>query len=62
MTPSPQAPTLAAFLSAMGLDAVLSASLCQRLPRLTLRAGQVLLAQGAEQDAAFYIEAGIARA
>lgn len=62
MTPSPQAPTLAAFLSAMGLDAALSASLCQRLPRLTLRAGQALLAQGAKQDAAFYIEAGIARA
>jgi CRP-like cAMP-binding protein len=62
MTPSPQAPTLAAFLSAMGLDVALSASLCLRLPRLTLHAGQALLAQGAEQDSAFYIEAGIARA
>jgi len=62
MNPSPQAPLLATFLCAMGLDAALSGALCQRLPRQTLRAGQVLLAQGAEQEAAFYIETGIARA
>ncbi|MEH8117766.1 Crp/Fnr family transcriptional regulator [Aeromonas allosaccharophila] len=62
MNPSPQAPSLAAFLCTMGLDAALSEAICQRLPRLTLHAGQVLLAQGAEQEAAFYIEAGIARA
>lgn len=62
MNPSPQAPSLAAFLCTMGLDAALSEALCQRLPRQTLRAGQVLLAQGAEQGAAFYIETGIARA
>ena len=62
MNPSPQAPLLATFLCAMGLDAALSEALCLRLPRQTLRAGQVLLAQGAEQEAAFYIEAGIARA
>lgn len=62
MNPSPQAPLLATFLCAMGLDAVLSGALCQRLPRQTLRAGQALLAQGAEQEAACYIEAGIVRA
>ncbi|AEB51308.1 Crp/Fnr family transcriptional regulator [Aeromonas veronii] len=62
MNPSPQAPSLAAFLCTMGLDAALSEAISLRLPRLTLRAGQALLAQGAEQDAAFYIEAGIARA
>jgi CRP-like cAMP-binding protein len=62
MIPSPQAPSLAAFLNAMGLDAVMSESLCQRLPRLTLSSGQVLLAQGARQEAAFYVEQGIARA
>ncbi|MGS7352559.1 Crp/Fnr family transcriptional regulator, partial [Klebsiella pneumoniae] len=62
MNPSPQAPSLADFLCTMGLDAALSEALCQRLPRQTLRAGQALLAQGAEQEAAFYIEAGIARA
>ena len=62
MNPSPQAPSLADFLCTMGLDAALSEALCQRLPRQTLRAGQALLAQGAGQEAAFYIEAGIARA
>lgn len=62
MNPFPQAPSLAAFLCTMGLDAALSEAISLRLPRLTLRAGQALLAQGAEQDAAFYIEAGIARA
>jgi CRP-like cAMP-binding protein len=62
MIPSPQAPSLAAFLNAMGLDAVMSESLCQRLPRLTLSSGQVLLVQGARQEAAFYVEQGIARA
>ncbi len=62
MKPSPQAPSLAAFLCTMGLDAALSEALYQRLPRQTLRAGQVLLAQGSEQEAAFYIETGIARA
>ncbi|MDM5130637.1 Crp/Fnr family transcriptional regulator [Aeromonas piscicola] len=62
MIPSPQAPSLAAFLNVMGLDAVMSESLCQRLPRLTLSSGQVLLAQGARQEAAFYVEQGIARA
>ncbi|MFM5155426.1 Crp/Fnr family transcriptional regulator [Aeromonas veronii] len=62
MNPSTQAPSLAAFLCAMGLDAALSEAISLRLPRLTLRAGQALLAQGAEQEAAFYIEAGIARA
>lgn len=62
MNPSPQAPLLATFLCAMGLDAALSEALCLRLPRQTLRAGQVLLAQGGEQEAAFYIETGIARA
>ncbi|MCF5871055.1 Crp/Fnr family transcriptional regulator [Aeromonas veronii] len=62
MKPSPQAPSLAAFLCTMGLDAALSEALCQRLPRQTLRAGQVLLAQGDKQEAAFYIETGIARA
>ena len=62
MNPSPQAPSLAAFLCTMGLDAALSEAISLRLPRQTLRAGQALLAQGAEQEAAFYIEAGIARA
>lgn len=62
MIPSPQAPSLAAFLNVMGLDAVMSESLCQRLPRVTLSSGQVLLAQGARQEAAFYVEQGIARA
>ncbi|MCX7132851.1 Crp/Fnr family transcriptional regulator [Aeromonas sp.] len=62
MIPSPQAPSLAVFLNVMGLDAVMSESLCQRLPRLTLSSGQVLLAQGARQEAAFYVEQGIARA
>ncbi|MFM5339831.1 Crp/Fnr family transcriptional regulator [Aeromonas veronii] len=62
MNPSLQAPSLAAFLCTMGLDAALSEALCQRLPRQTLRAGQVLLAQGDKQEAAFYIETGIARA
>lgn len=62
MTPSPQTPSLATFLSAMGLDAAVIDALCQRLPRLTLSAGQVLLAQGAQQEAAFYVEQGIARA
>lgn len=62
MKPSPQAPSLAAFLCTMGLDAALSEAISLRLQRQTLRAGQVLLAQGAEQEAAFYIEAGIARA
>ncbi|MGU5770453.1 cyclic nucleotide-binding protein [Aeromonas sp. YN13HZO-058] len=62
MIPSLQVPSLAAFLCSMGLDAALSEALCQRLPRQTLRAGQALLAQGAEQEAAFYIETGIARA
>ncbi|MBA2083535.1 Crp/Fnr family transcriptional regulator [Aeromonas veronii] len=62
MKPSPQAPSLAAFLCTMGLDAALSEAISLRLPRQTLRAGQALLAQGAEQEAAFYIEAGIARA
>ncbi|MGL6596644.1 Crp/Fnr family transcriptional regulator [Aeromonas veronii] len=62
MNPSPQAPSLAAFLCAMGLDAALSEAISLRLPRQTLRAGQALLAQGAEQEAAFYIETGIARA
>lgn len=46
----------------MGLDAALSEAISLRLPRQTLRAGQALLAQGAGQEAAFYIEAGIARA
>lgn len=46
----------------MGLDAVLSEAISLRLPRQTLRAGQVLLAQGDKQEAAFYIETGIARA
>ena len=55
-------PSLAAFLCTMGLDAALSEAIRLRLPRQTLRAGQVLLAQGSEQEAAFYIEAGIARA
>ncbi|WP_279464390.1 Crp/Fnr family transcriptional regulator [Aeromonas veronii] len=62
MNPSPQAPSLAAFLCTMGLDAALSEAISLRLPRQTLRAGQVLLAQGDKQEAAFYIEAGIARA
>ncbi|MBO0399733.1 Crp/Fnr family transcriptional regulator [Aeromonas veronii] len=62
MNPSTQAPSLAAFLCAMGLDAGLSEAISLRLPRQTLRAGQALLAQEAEQEAAFYIEAGIARA
>ncbi|MGY3911381.1 Crp/Fnr family transcriptional regulator [Aeromonas piscicola] len=62
MIPSPQAPSLAVFLNVMGLDAVMSESLCQRLPRLTLSSGQVLRAQGARQEAAFYVEQGIARA
>ncbi|MGN5181489.1 Crp/Fnr family transcriptional regulator [Aeromonas veronii] len=62
MNPSPQAPSLTAFLCTMGLDAAQSEAISLRLPRQTLRAGQALLAQGAEQDAAFYIEAGIARA
>ncbi|MGL5306031.1 MAG: Crp/Fnr family transcriptional regulator [Aeromonas veronii] len=62
MNPSPQAPSLAAFLCTMGLDAALSEAISLRLPRQTLRAGQALLAQGAEQEAAFYIEAGIVRA
>ncbi|MGL4710863.1 MAG: Crp/Fnr family transcriptional regulator [Aeromonas veronii] len=62
MNPSPQAPSLAAFLCTMRLDAALSEAISLRLPRQTLRAGQALLAQGAEQEAAFYIEAGIARA
>ncbi|MBF3238691.1 Crp/Fnr family transcriptional regulator [Aeromonas veronii] len=62
MNPSPQAASLAAFLCTMGLDAVLSEAISLRLPRQTLRVGQALLAQGAEQEAAFYIEAGIARA
>lgn len=62
MIPSPQAPSLAVFLNVMGLDAVMSESLCQRLPRVTLSSGQVLLAQGARQEAAFYVEQGIARA
>ncbi len=62
MNPSPQAPSLAAFLCTMGLDAALSEAISLRLPRQTLRAGQALLAQVAEQEAAFYIEAGIARA
>ena len=62
MIPSPQVPSLAAFICSMGLDAALSEDLCQRLPQLTLRAGQALLAQGAMQEVAFYIEAGIARA
>ncbi|MCF5874390.1 Crp/Fnr family transcriptional regulator [Aeromonas veronii] len=62
MNPSPQAPSLTAFLCTMGLDAAQSEAISLRLPRQTLRAGQALLAQGAEQEAAFYIEAGIARA
>ncbi|MBA2076434.1 Crp/Fnr family transcriptional regulator [Aeromonas veronii] len=62
MNPSSEAPSLAAFLCTMGLDAALSEAISLRLPRQTLRAGQALLAQGAEQEAAFYIEAGIARA
>ena len=62
MNPSPQAPSLAAFLCTMGLDAALSEAISLRLPRQMLRAGQALLAQGAEQEAAVYIEAGIARA
>ncbi|WP_368193845.1 Crp/Fnr family transcriptional regulator [Aeromonas sp. s8] len=62
MNPSPQAPLLAAFLCTMGLDAALSEAISLRLPRQTLRAGHALLAQGSEQEAAFYIEAGIARA
>ncbi|HHC5061263.1 TPA: Crp/Fnr family transcriptional regulator [Aeromonas veronii] len=62
MNPSPQAPSLAAFLCTMGLDAALSEAISLRLPRQTLRAGQVLLAQGDKQEAAFYIETGIARA
>ncbi|MFM5448743.1 Crp/Fnr family transcriptional regulator [Aeromonas veronii] len=62
MKPSPQVPSLAAFLCTMGLDAALSEAISLRLPRQTLRAGQALLAQGSEQEAAFYIEAGIARA
>ncbi|CAJ1878788.1 Crp/Fnr family transcriptional regulator [Aeromonas sp. 82P] len=62
MNPSSEAPSLAAFLCTMGLDAALSEAISLRLPRQTLRAGQALLAQGAEQEAACYIEAGIARA
>lgn len=62
MNPSPQAPSLAAFLCTMGLDAALSEAISLRLPRQTLRAGQVLLAQGDKQEAAFYIETGIVRA
>ncbi|MFM4712716.1 Crp/Fnr family transcriptional regulator [Aeromonas veronii] len=62
MNPSTQAPSLATFLCTMGLDAALSEAISLRLPRQTLHAGQALLAQGAEQEAAFYIEAGIARA
>ncbi|WP_429207406.1 Crp/Fnr family transcriptional regulator [Aeromonas veronii] len=62
MNPSPQAPSLAAFFCTMGLDAALSEAISLRLPRQMLRAGQALLAQGAEQEAAVYIEAGIARA
>ncbi|HDO1315634.1 Crp/Fnr family transcriptional regulator [Aeromonas veronii] len=62
MNPSPKAPSLAAFLCTMGLDVALSEAISLRLPRQTLRAGQALLAQGAEQEAACYIEAGIARA
>ncbi|MFM5009620.1 Crp/Fnr family transcriptional regulator [Aeromonas sp. R9-2] len=62
MNPSSEAPSLAAFLCTMGLDAALSEAISLRLPRQRLRAGQVLLAQGAEQEAAFYIETGISRA
>ncbi|HHQ4616528.1 TPA: Crp/Fnr family transcriptional regulator [Aeromonas veronii] len=62
MNPSSAAPSLAAFLCTMGLDAALSEAISLRLPRQTLRAGQVLLAQGDKQEAAFYIETGIARA
>ncbi|MGL5505432.1 MAG: Crp/Fnr family transcriptional regulator, partial [Aeromonas veronii] len=62
MNPSSQAPSLAAFLCTMGLDAALSEAISLRLPQQTLRAGQAMLAQGSEQEAAFYIEAGIARA
>lgn len=62
MNPSSEAPSLAAFLCTMGLDAALSEAISLRLPRQRLRVGQALLAQGAEQEAAFYIEAGIARA
>ncbi|MFM5466514.1 Crp/Fnr family transcriptional regulator [Aeromonas veronii] len=62
MNPSPQAPSLAAFLCTMGLDAALSEAISLRLPRQMLRAGQALLAQGDKQEAAFYIETGIARA
>ena len=62
MNPSPQAPSLTAFLCTMGLDAALSEAISLRLPRQTLRAGQALLAQGAGQEAAFYIETGISRA
>lgn len=62
MTSSFPTPSLTDSLSAMGLAPADSAALCQGLPRLTLAAGQTLLAQGAQQEAAFYIEQGIARA
>ncbi|MGL5127840.1 MAG: hypothetical protein ACRC7D_06695 [Aeromonas popoffii] len=44
MTPSPQAPPLAAFLCAMDLAAAMGEALCLCLPRLTLSAGRDLLA------------------
>ena len=62
MSHPPCPPSLAAFLIAMGLDPAISEALCQRLPRLNLLAGQTLLAQGAGQEVAFYIEQGMARA
>ena len=62
MTSLPSAQPLAATLAAMGLASAIGEPLAYRLPRLTLVPGQPLLAQGAMQESAFYIERGIARA
>lgn len=62
MTSLPSAPPLAATLAAMGLAPAIGEPLAGHLPRLTLQPGQPLLAQGAMQESAFYLERGIARA
>lgn len=62
MTALYTAQSLTDFLTAMGLAQSVIEAQCQRLPRLTLAAGQILLAQGTNQEAAFYIEYGMARA
>lgn len=62
MTSLPSAPPLAATLAAMGLAPAIGEPLAGHLSRLTLQPGQPLLAQGAMQESAFYIERGITRA